>query len=397
MNQEQIRKLAHQINTIEDFLNLINSIKKDMMVDSQQENSYKPFTSQFLNYYRNPNNTKNRYYQFSIKKKSGGNRIITAPCSRNYKWLLICLNEIFKALYTPSPYAMGFIKGRSILSNAICHINQNYILNIDLKDFFPSIDQARIWKRLQLKPFNFPVNISNIMAGLCSVKIEEDNKFRYVLPQGAPTSPIITNMICDTLDHRLAGLAKRFGLHYSRYADDITFSSMHNVYQKNGPFWEELNRIINQQHFSINDSKTRLLKKGYSQEVTGIIISNKLNVRRNYIKDIRNILYIWEKYGIDEAYKKFYPKYQKEKGHIKKGRPNLINVLDGKLLYLKMVKGKNDTVYKRLADKFQDLINQTNYLSEEDLDSRNTSNLIPYSEQEDLNIDSIIQAFEDLL
>ena len=156
--------------------------------------------------------------------------MITAPRNQSFMLILRYVNEIFKAVYTPSDYAMGFTEGRSVVTNANMHKGHNYILNIDLKDFFPSIHQARVWKRLQLKPLFFKQPIANILAGLCSMKEKaEDGSIRYVLPQGAPTSPIITNMICDNLDRRLAGLAKRFGVVYSRYADDITFSSMHNV------------------------------------------------------------------------------------------------------------------------------------------------------------------------
>ena len=255
---------------------------------------------------------------------------------------------------------MGFTEGRSVVTNASIHKGQNYVFNIDLKDFFPSIEQARVWKRLQLAPFNFPIPIANLIAGLCSMRETRQDEnghsvHAYVLPQGAPTSPVITNMICDTLDHRLAGLAKRFGLHYSRYADDITFSSMHNVYQTNGAFRKETERIITDQHFTINEAKTRLQRKGARQEVTGIIVSDKLNVTQKYVRDIRNILYMWDRYGYNVAYSKFFPKYKAEKGHVKKGNPDLINVLDGKLMYLKMVKGENDSVYIRLYTKFRKL------------------------------------------
>ena len=109
------------------------------------------------------------------------------------------------------------------------------VFNTDLENFFPSIEQPRVWKRFQLKPFNFKQPIANILAGLCCIKEKnEDGTVKYVVPQGAPTSPLITNAICDTLDCRLSGLARRFNLHYSRYADDITFSSMHNVYKEDG-------------------------------------------------------------------------------------------------------------------------------------------------------------------
>lgn len=84
--------------------------------------------------------------------------------------ILQAVNEILKAIYTPSDYAMGFTEGRSVVSNATIHKGQNYVFNIDLKDFFPSVEQFRVWKRLQLKPFNFPKQIANIIAGLCSMR-----------------------------------------------------------------------------------------------------------------------------------------------------------------------------------------------------------------------------------
>lgn len=272
--------------------------------------------------------------------------------------LLRYVNDIFKAVYTPSDYAMGFTEGRSVVTNANKHKGHNYVFNIDLKDFFPSIHQARVWKRLQLKPLLFKQPIANALAGLCSMKEKtEEGNIRFVLPQGAPTSPIITNMICDNLDRRLAGLAKRFGVVYSRYADDITFSSMHNVYQTSGEFRKELKRIIESQGFTMNEAKTRLQKLGSRQEVTGIIVSDKLNVSQKYVRDIRNILYIWRKYGYDTAFNKFFLKYKEAKGHVKKGNPDMVNVLDGKLMYLKMVKGEDDSVYKRLKGQFDALCN----------------------------------------
>ena len=165
-------------------------------------------------------------------------------------------------------------------------------------------------------------------------------------------------MICDTLDRRLAGLAHRFGLCYSRYADDITFSSMHYVYSPNGKFRTELCRIISDQGFTLNEDKTRLQKVGARQEVTGIIVSKKLNVTKKYVRDIRNILYIWDRYGYTAAIAKFLPKYKAAKGHVKKGNPDLQNVIDGKLMYLKMIKGEEDSVYIKLYTKFQSLVNR---------------------------------------
>lgn len=355
MDKDKIAKLARQMGTKEDLLALLNFMKLD---DMRYVDKYYPFTMQHLLYYCNPNHVIHRYNGFKIKKKSGGFRQITAPRNRSFKLMLSYVNEIFKAVYTPSEYAMGFVEHRSVVDNASKHKGMNYVFNIDIKDFFPSIEQPRVWKRLQLHPLNFPRPVANVLAGLCSMrgKKDETGKYKYVLPQGAPTSPILTNMICDTLDRRLAGLAKRFGLNYSRYADDITFSSMHNVYHEDGDFRKELRRIIEGQGFSINETKTRLQKIGSRQEVTGLIVNDKPNVSRKYIRDIRNILYIWDRYGYIVAYGRFYPKYKQEKGHVKRGNPDLVNVIDGKLMYLKMVRGEDDSVYQRLSTKFKKLV-----------------------------------------
>ena len=357
MEREQIVQLAHDMENRNDLLALLNRIKQDDAAEMGVQ--FIPFTMKQIRFYCNPNHAFHRYRQFKIKKKSGGFRQITAPRNKTYKMLLQYVNIILKALYTPSDYAMGFADGRSVVTNAQKHLRQNYVLNLDLKDFFPSIDQARVWGRLQVSPFNFPKEVANVIAGLCSMKLQgEDSSTgtRYVLPQGAPTSPIITNMICDKLDRRLAGLAKRFGLNYTRYADDITFSSMHNVYQPNGDFWTELHRIIADQNFTINDGKTRLQKRGSRQEVTGVTVTEKPNVAQKYVRDIRNILYIWEKYGYNAAFARFFPKYKAEKGHVKKGTPDLVNVIDGKLMYLK---GEDDSVYLRLHSRFKVLAAQS--------------------------------------
>lgn len=358
MDKIQIAEIASKMSDREDLLNLLNLIKHDF---GSVAGKFYPFTMKQLLYYCNPNHTHHRYRSFRIKKKSGGFRQITAPRNQTFMLILQAVNELLKAIYTPSDYANGFVDGKSIVDNASVHKGQRFVFNIDLKDFFPSIVQARVWGRLQVKPFDFPKSIANLIAGLCAMKkIEEDEKGQkkatYVLPQGAPTSPIITNMICDKLDHRLAGLAKRFGVHYSRYADDITFSSMHNVYGEKDKFREELARIITGQGFVINEAKTRLQKLGNRQEVTGIIVSEKLNVSREYVRDIRNILYIWDRYGFTAAMSKFIPRYKEQKGHVKKGVPDIQSVIEGKLLYLKMVKGENDSVYLKLQGKFSRII-----------------------------------------
>lgn len=364
MERKEIKHRVSQLQDKETLLQLLNNIVKDELSSDHMFS----FSIKQLSYYCNPNNLRGRYSHFSIPKKSGGQRSISAP-SRGLAHILYYVNVMLKAVYQPSDYAMGFAEGRNVVDNASRHIGQNYVFNTDLENFFPSIEQPRVWKRFQLPPFNFNQQIASVLAGLCCIKEKKENgEFIYVLPQGAPTSPLITNAICDSLDRKLSGLARRFGLHYSRYADDITFSSMHNVYHENGEFISELKRIIESQGFHINNKKSRLQKFGQRQEVTGLTVSNRVNTSREYVAEIRNLLHIWEKYGYNEAYKRFYPHYKKNKGHIKKGEPMLENVLYGKLQYLKMVKGEKDPVYSALQARYNRLTSPLNAEVNQNLD-----------------------------
>jgi hypothetical protein len=344
----------------EDFLSLLNYCKPLIYGEKAI-----PFEMSQLNYHCNPKNNKNRYYSFNIRKKSGTLRTIHAP-NKGLKALQKCLNVILQAVFEPHQAATGFIPGKSVIDNAKIHIGKNYVYNIDLKDFFPSIEKARVYSRLKYPPFkldNERAKLAIIIAGLCCQEMEVERikdgqwmkKMEYVLPQGAPTSPTITNIICERLDRRLAGTAKRFGLSYSRYADDITFSSNHTKYQKDGEFLKEVERIITDQNFIIKNEKTRLQKIGYRQEVTGLLVNKDVNVQKRYIKEIRMWLYYWEHYGYDRAYEFFLPRYKAEKGHVKKGKPNLENVLKGKLDYLKMVRGDGDQLYVKLKERFNKL------------------------------------------
>ena len=162
MDKIQIAQQASRLKDKGDLLNLLNQIKKAEIMDMGLDLSmYHPFTEKQLNFYCNPNHTFHRYRQFKIKKKSGGFRQITAPRRRSFMMMLSAVNQLFRSIYTPSEYAMGFTDGRSVVNNASVHLGMDYILNIDLKDFFPSIHQARVWKRLQVPPFNFSQPLAN--------------------------------------------------------------------------------------------------------------------------------------------------------------------------------------------------------------------------------------------
>lgn len=223
------------------------------------------------------------YHKFEIPKKSGGTRTITAPCG-DLKKLLKVVSYALKDLYLFIPSSvMGFVDGCSVATNATAHTGRAYVLNIDLKDFFPSIKRRMVIS--SLRNLYADDDVAKLIARLCTLSPEdggEDN-----LPQGAPTSPILSNIVCMALDCRLSVLAQRYSLTYTRYADDITFSSDHNVYREDGSFWKTLQNIIVNCGFTINDKKTRLLRPWQRQEVTGVTVNNKCNISRKYIKNLR--------------------------------------------------------------------------------------------------------------
>lgn len=382
MDKKRIIKKANALETREDLLSLLSELKK-----AELGNKAYPFQLKQLTWYCNPDHIRRRYKKFSIPKKSGGVRHIVSP-ARGLMSLLTYVNQILQAMFEPCSQVVGFVKNRSIVTGAQKHINHRYVLNLDLTDFFTSIERGKVFYWLTQPPFNFNKEIANTLAGLCCMRMEnEDHTYRYVLPQGSPASPIITNVVCQIMDKKLNGIAKRFNLTYTRYADDITFSGNEYVFSPKGEFWSELKRIISVNGFTINEKKTRLQKRGERQEVTGIIVSDRINVTRSYISDIRNLLFIWEKYGYDSAYKKFLPRYKKSKGYIKKGEPTMEGVVEGKLLYLKMVKGAASPIYVKLQGQYDRLVKQEDSKKQESkssIDQRNTQT------NKDLNLKDIL-------
>lgn len=361
---ETISKSFSEMSSLEDLAELMNLVNEWMYAGFTK---VKPVRIKSLTYYSNSKIATNRYRRFTIAKKSGGQRVIHAPVA-GLKHLQQTLSVILQIVYQPHAAAKGFVSGESVVSNAMPHIGKNYVFNIDLKDFFPSVDKPRFWKRLQYAPFNLNIDtqrldLANRISALCFTEMEVDRFIdgemllvkKEVLPQGAPTSPIITNIIAERLDRKLTGLANRFGCTYTRYADDISFSSMHNIYASNSDFRQELGRIIESQNFRINQKKTRLQRKNHRQEVTGVIVNDKLNVNRRYVKQLRHWLYLWEHYGEEQAKELFKNSYLQDKGHVNEVVPSMRQVINGKLLYLKMVKGEDDATYLKLYHRFEAL------------------------------------------
>lgn len=299
------------------------------------------------------------YKTFTIPKKNGEERTINAP-----KVMLLRiqqkLSEELTAQYRPKKGAHGFIKGRSIVTNAEEHIKKRYVFNIDLENFFGTIHFGRVRNLLMSAPFNYSHEGATILAQICC--------HNGVLPQGAPTSPIISNMICWKLDAQLQRLAHKNRCTYTRYADDITFSF--NASRNKLPrsivgfdaqsddliVGQVLSKIIKENGFSVNQQKVRLQGRSQRQEVTGITVNRGVNVKRSFIRQTRSMLHAWGKYGAVAAEHDYLSKYRKkdvsewqEEG-IKNGNGEFfIKVVKGRINYIQMVRGRDNEVYRKLA------------------------------------------------
>ena len=339
---EEIKQLLKNGKSKDDLVSLINFVI--LLQNEQLQTTYKIVSSKKIGYYLSKRDDK--YINFEIPKKSGGVRTISSP-DRFLKKVQRRIVFILEALYTPKPSANGFVTGRSIVSNAKSHIGRKYVYNIDLKDFFPTIHYGRVKAVLQIPPFNASPEIAHLIAHFSC--------YKGVLPQGSPLSPILTNIVCQSLDYHLVKLAKHYRCFYSRYADDITFSSDKNLFVKE-KFLTELNTIVTKQGFKVNEKKTRLQKNTQRQEVTGIIVNQKSNLKRVYVKKVRGMLYNWENKGLEYCQIKLNEQYPKEKGFIRnKVTPPFENVLHGKILFLGMVRGKEDNYFKTFEAKYNEL------------------------------------------
>lgn len=260
-------------------------------------------------------NSQKMYYDFNISKRSGGKRKISMP-NEVLKAVQVLIKEKILENIKVSDKANGFVAKKSIITNAKEHLNKEKILNIDLKDFFPSIHKNRIYY-----VFKYLCGYNNDVS-FCLTNLVT---YKNSLPQGAPTSPILSNIVSYMMDIRLDTMSQKLGIKYTRYADDITFSGSNNLI--NTKLLSYVNTIIEDCGFKINNKKTRFASKGRRQEVTGLIVNNdKINVPKRYIKEIRQELYYINKFGIKEhrARVGFENKYYKEH-------------LLGKILYVKSV------------------------------------------------------------
>ena len=353
MENRIIKDYASNIKDYSGLLSLINMIQSEEISDNKT--SFDEL--QLCSYARLG---KKKFRKYNIKKKSGGQRTISIPNITGYKRFLHYIKLILQSLYNAPRCVNGFVLGKSIVDNALAHQGHTYIYNIDLENFFHSVSYRQVEKSLQQNPFNCSKKFSHAIANFCCMNsvLEGVNSIhKYCLPQGSPASPILTNIVCYRMDKQLVELSRLHNVRYTRYADDMTFSSDCDIFSYKSDFIKQLQHIIFKNGFKINYKKTRHSHSGERQKVTGIILSQeKINVGRLYVRQLRNLFYIWESYGANEAEKSLKRLYTKE-GKEHKREIHLKDVVLGKLLYLKMVKGEDDIIYQKFSKKYNYLIN----------------------------------------
>jgi hypothetical protein len=293
------------------------------------------------------------YVEFEIPKKNGGKRKILAP-NDMLKTLQFRMSGLLTKLYKPREPAKAFIEGLSIVDNAAPHCRKKYVFNIDLDSFFSSITFARVRGLLIAKPYSLLPETATVIAHLATVT--------GIMPQGAPSSPVISNMICASLDRDLHSLAQKNRATYTRYADDITFSfycplnfvsrqiaipTKSNEYLNHydSQVGDELRGIINAHGFTINESKVRLQGPNERRLVTGLITNQKPNVPRTYIRKTAALIHSIEKFGLEQANEIYKEKKPNSKGTVE-------SHTQGRLLYIKQVVTEESIVYRRLALRY---------------------------------------------
>ena len=244
------------------------------------------------------------YTRFTIPKRSGGTRVISAPKRKLRTAQTWVLNRLLVSLPVHEA-AMAFRPGRSIVTNALPHVGQQIVVRMDLKDFFPSIRFRRVKGLFQHLGYN--EGVASILALLCTeaprVAATLDGVKRYValgerqLPQGACTSPAITNLLCRRLDARLTGLAKAAGATYTRYADDLVFSHP-DAARWTGHLMTTVQNILTEEGYVLNEEKTKVMRPQHRQVVTGVVVNEEPHLSRRDLRKFRAFLHHCETEGL---------------------------------------------------------------------------------------------------
>ncbi|HBQ98709.1 MAG TPA: RNA-dependent DNA polymerase [Cyanobacteria bacterium UBA11691] len=251
--------------------------------------------------------TVSHYIRFKMPKKTRGERLISVPMPRLKRAQYWILSQILEKIPVHEA-AHGFCRDRSIITNATPHVRAEVVINLDLKDFFPSISYRRV-KGL-FRSLGYSEAVATILALICTAPdVEEvslDGQTYYIalnqrhLPQGSPASPAISNLICRRLDQRLTQMVDELGFTYTRYADDLTFSASGDVLRNICRILRRTESIIDYESFTLHPEKTRILRRKSCQlDVTGIVVNEGLNIDRKTLRKFRATLHQIETQGLE--------------------------------------------------------------------------------------------------
>ncbi len=273
--------------------------------------------------------TRVHYVEFEVAKKGGGTRKLAAPhrtLAAAQRWVL---DRIVAGLAV-EPEAHGFLAGRSILTNARAHAGRSVVVNLDLEGFFPSIGFPRV--RSVFRRLGYSPAVATILALLCTEcprrRVVYDGTPYFVaigprgLPQGACTSPGLSNQVARRLDRRLSGLARKLGATYTRYADDLSFSGDEGLEPRVGYLLARVRHLAGAEGFAVNEAKTRVLRRNAAQVVTGLVVNDGPGVPRDEVRRLRALLHRARFEGLD--------------AQDRDGRPDFRAYVRGKIAYVAM-------------------------------------------------------------
>ncbi|WP_187434765.1 reverse transcriptase domain-containing protein [Bradyrhizobium cytisi] len=289
-----------------------------------------------------------RYKRVIVPKRRGGTRVLMVP-DRRLKFLQRKAHQLLNQLYRPRTPVHGFVKQKGAISNANEHQRRPYLFNIDLRNFFGVISRRRVLG--MLISMGLPDDAAEAVCSVCLTANQ--------LPQGAPTSPILSNLVAYRLDRDLMKFAKTYRLKYTRYADDISFSSyapplaLFNAglpipgRVKSDQLSVELSTVLATNGFEIAPDKVWFAGPKSRKEVTGLVVNEFTNLKRSFVRNVRAALYKTEKLGLAAAQSAYQKKYTTN--------ATLEQVLRGRLEWIAQVRGRSFDPYRTLAKRFNNL------------------------------------------
>lgn len=347
----------------------------EMAVTMIQREPANPVPVRLIRHFEGERNRAESYHEFSIAKRRGGVRTISAPAG-SLKWLQRSLLQVLTHLFPRHACAVGFERGESVVSHARAHAGKRWVYVVDIQDFFPSITRNRVYGMLRAKPFSASEPVARYVANLAT--------HGGALPQGAPTSPVLANLLCRRLDARLFKWARERGYQYTRYADDLAFSTNRGEFPEADQ--DAIAGIIAGEGFTVHPDKRKLMPWYGRQLVTGLVVNRKPNVPREYVRALRALLFNVETFGwasqVNRAQLPFgkggYLLYKRRAlsldafrkvveaqrlkhklvrpGSVISGVENVADlrrVLRGRIAFVGAVKGKDSPVYQGLLSRYR--------------------------------------------